>query len=328
MTTNNFIRKLFKESKGISMDKERKNSIRNEILSFMKEHPLEKADRKLHPMRVKFGMAVFLSIFLAGGVMTARAESALPGEILYLVKLGVNERVESFFAFSDESKARLNIQLANRRFQEAEKLIIQKRINNKNCQQIRDGFLEHAQAIEDCVNKFNDNEMHGIAIKTASEFEASLKAHSRVLEEIKYKSENSDDADSLINEIENMESEILKSGIYSEEKELDDSEGKKDELYREKLKSAQEAVDEVRRIIEEKQEKLGREATVQAENNLELARQEIEKGKNRFEAGDYGASFSLFEKSKKIAKESKKLIEAKIELDADINIDIERADKK
>jgi len=66
-------------------------------------------------------IAIVIAIILAGGV-SVTANNALPGDMLYGVKVNVNENVEKAFSFSSEAKARAAEKHAEERLEEAEKL--------------------------------------------------------------------------------------------------------------------------------------------------------------------------------------------------------------
>ena len=68
---------------------------------------------------IALGVIVLL---FAGTSVSFAAERSLPGDALYPIKIGVNEKVRSYFAFSDRSKAKLEADFAAERLVEAEKI--------------------------------------------------------------------------------------------------------------------------------------------------------------------------------------------------------------
>lgn len=66
-----------------------------------------------------------------GGGMSVAADSSLPGDALYPVKIGVNESIASFLAVSHEAEARWAVRRAERRMEEAELLRLQNRLDAK-----------------------------------------------------------------------------------------------------------------------------------------------------------------------------------------------------
>lgn len=64
---------------------------------------------------------VTLALLIGGGTSYA-AEGAVPGDLLYPIKVEVNENIKSALAVSAEAEARLQARLAQERLEEAEKL--------------------------------------------------------------------------------------------------------------------------------------------------------------------------------------------------------------
>src|SRR3989339_848820 len=66
-------------------------------------------------------LAVLLVIFiLAGGGVAMAAEKSLPGELLYPIKIHINERAKSLTAVSPEAKGKFEVEKLEQRLQEAE----------------------------------------------------------------------------------------------------------------------------------------------------------------------------------------------------------------
>ena len=73
-------------------------------------------------------IAILLIVLLGGGVSFA-AEGALPGDALYPVKVGVNERVRAALALGLEADAEWNVRQIERRLEEAEELSAEGELN-------------------------------------------------------------------------------------------------------------------------------------------------------------------------------------------------------
>src|SRR3989338_4833784 len=86
---------------------------------------------------------VVLVVFIGGGT-TSAAQGALPGDLLYPVKVSINETVEVALAPTPAAKAEVQVRLAERRVEEAQKLSSQGRLNKKTAKILSDNFDEHA----------------------------------------------------------------------------------------------------------------------------------------------------------------------------------------
>src|SRR3989344_2537667 len=111
------VENLFKKADDVKLDKKKKDIIRQEVLFFMQKNPYQEGSVKKrwfdfylphsNNFRLKTSMVMFTVMFLfllAGGVATVKADSTLPGDFLYPIKLGFNEKIKEMLAFSDESK--------------------------------------------------------------------------------------------------------------------------------------------------------------------------------------------------------------------------------
>src|SRR3989344_1027595 len=130
-------KKLIKESRReIFLEEREKGVMRSEILYFIKNNPavLSKPQSFLYIFKyssIRYSLAfAALSLVMIFGVSSA-ANNALPGDILYNVKVGVNEKVLGLLQVSDESKAQYEIQLAETRLEEIEKVSSRNNLDEK-----------------------------------------------------------------------------------------------------------------------------------------------------------------------------------------------------
>ena len=196
---NDDIEALFEEARDASLDAHERARMREELKLFMTEHParmpfilrmstsfssiLDAAPLsyvRLHPV------ALALVLVLGLGVGTSyAAERALPGDVLYPVKLNVTESLQGALAVSDEAKAQWNAKRASRRLAEAEVLAQNGRLT-----------AEVQSAIEMQFDKSNDEfdaNVRALASATGSasvvaaataDLEMSLKSHDETLAKV------------------------------------------------------------------------------------------------------------------------------------------------
>lgn len=133
----------------------------------------------MHSKRRYVPVAIVLGLLLSGTASYA-AEGALPGDLLYPVKIGVNEKVGSALALSAESKATLEAKFAERRLSEATNLAADNRLTADTSSKLSNDFAKHADeavAETEKIEKKNPS----IAIGLASNFESNLVAHEALL---------------------------------------------------------------------------------------------------------------------------------------------------
>lgn len=334
------LEKLFRGAKDTKLDEKKKYAIGREVLLFMKKNPLQ--GTVLHPAlqgkntwfgahalniftlkRVNAALASLLLVILVGGVASAKAESALPGDFLYLVK-GFNEKVMVATAFSDVGKANINILLAERRLQEIEKLIIEKRANSANEAELNEKFKVQANKVAERIKTLNEKKLYSSAMEATSNFESLVRAHSSILKNLE-NSENKDMVSSLSKEVQKNIKDFADVRLKTQSEIINDNgdDTKKSETtVQDGLKSAQDAILDARKFIKNKKNKVEGRAASEAESNLNTAEQKISKGKNSVELKDYNDAFSSFQDAAGVARETRNLIRGKNNLNLNMNIEI------
>src|SRR3989344_7018632 len=146
--------KIIKEIKKISLSGEEKAQILGSLSSYVKETPVMEKEVERQIMhgslrsrllvlskQIKFmpTIAILLMLFLGGGASLA-ANSALPGDVLYPIKLNVNEKIEAALAFGAEADAKVEAKHAERRLEEAEELAVSGQIDAETKAEIEARF--------------------------------------------------------------------------------------------------------------------------------------------------------------------------------------------
>ena len=89
-------------------------------------------------------VAAFLLVVLLSGSTVYAAQGALPGDVLYPVKINVNEQVELTLATTEIAKAQVETRFAERRVAEAQELEAEGRLDATTTDEIERHFDEHA----------------------------------------------------------------------------------------------------------------------------------------------------------------------------------------
>lgn len=146
----------------------------------------------MHSKRKYIPIAIVLGLLLSGTASYA-AEGSMPGDLLYPVKVGVNEKVGGALALSSESKAKLQAEFAERRLAEATNLAVDNKLTADVRAKLSDDFAKHADS---AVAQTKDLEKKNVAIAIglASNFESNLSAHEALLAQI----DTQGDADDLV----------------------------------------------------------------------------------------------------------------------------------
>ncbi len=236
---NNFIEMLRKQK----MTELEKNEVFNRIttdIEMGKSSILEHAEKSVEsPFSIKNHLSrswssyvlsrrfvpsfvVVAVLFISGGLL-AKAEMALPGDALYSLKININEEVRDIAALTPEAKARLAIDVTERRLQEAASLSAQGRFDQTSQTLIKKELAKNVTQFKNRVASLVSRNDLGAAQQLAVDFESSLKAHELILEKISSDNASSTDnarISSLISDIRGQIATSTASRIDIDSKEL------------------------------------------------------------------------------------------------------------
>ncbi len=171
-----------------------RTELRERVFAYMEYHPLPKQISDIHTLAQSlpsesFIMVHFNTVYMrvAGGVfalliVTAPffAEQSVPGDVLYLVKTGVNETVQGQLANSPYEKIEFETKLMERRITEARVLASEGKLTEEVKQHITDTVKEHTTAVQEGLAELRTQDAEGAAIAEIS-FNASLEVQSAML---------------------------------------------------------------------------------------------------------------------------------------------------
>lgn len=125
--------------------------------------------------------ALVMAGLLMGGSMSFAAENTVPGEVLYPVKVHVNETVRGTFAVTPKAKAEWDIRLVERRLEEVEELATKTDVSAEARQIAEANFGKYTERVHGRIAKFEEDEDSEDAILTAGELAEMLRTHEGVL---------------------------------------------------------------------------------------------------------------------------------------------------
>lgn len=124
-------------------------------------------------------IVLILALLLSGSVSVA-ANNTVPGDILYPIKVNVNEQLHSAVSFSNESKAAFEAERANRRLVEAEQLAAQGKLTAEVAADLNARFVEESDASRAYLADV-EKENPEAAAKISANLEAALGTHEQAL---------------------------------------------------------------------------------------------------------------------------------------------------
>lgn len=233
------MKKGIKNIKNISLSSEEKEGMFTRLDLYMKENPMK--DIVAHPSvwynifgqvgqvkgyRYVYSIAGLVVFIFTGVGVTNAAERSLPGDVLYPVKINVNEKVKSAVAFTPKSKAKVEEGKVIRRLDEAKALVEKGEFKTEKRDQLEKEVEKSAEFIIATKEKKRKNvsgpvkdivKMDKQNIEDDNDFKNKINSR---FEEIK-KVENSIN----LNEIKNFENKV-KSRLFNDDDDKDKGEKK------------------------------------------------------------------------------------------------------
>lgn len=204
---------LIKAIKNEKMTEEEKTSIRFRVETFVNNNPVKSFPSpylKIMPYFSKFsfanlskivGVALLLVIIGVGGLTYASA-SALPGDLLYPIKINIKEKIEEKLAFTMEEKNTVKYKKIETRFKEVETLIKENKITPEKRAVAEIGIATEKQNIENNLEVMNKEDPE-VANLTKTNLEALIQTHQEKIDTLI--EEKSDEVEFIENELENGE---------------------------------------------------------------------------------------------------------------------------
>lgn len=249
-------------------------------------------------------LAIIIALLLGGGTSFA-AENALPGDILYPIKIHVNENVQELAAVSDEAEAKVQAKLAMRRLEEAEKLAAKGWLNAKTSVNLKNRFEEYSKNSKEHQAKLEKDDANAAA-NISSDIEVSLGMHKKRLEDIE---DTKPEAEDFLKEIlEEVKHHLKESGddrLEIEAKVFEEEGSDAQKSIDEVLSSAQNKIDEVRKFVDSKKNTVSVNASGEVDVYLKAAVATIAEGKAKIKAKADADAFALFKKATREAQTAK-----------------------
>ena len=144
---NHFEEQLGQQAGELSLTPAEKTAMGRELSLYMSSNPLTPAARPwlVRSTWLRFAAPAVAVVLLFSSTAYA-AQGALPGDVLYPVKVNVTEAVAGALAVSPAAKASWNASVAQVRVQEAQQLAAQGTLNASTTQELQSNFDAHAAA--------------------------------------------------------------------------------------------------------------------------------------------------------------------------------------
>lgn len=169
------------QAKTLSLSPGEKVTVREALLRAMDEPQPGFSMLRIFSLRSIGTLTAAILLLSAGGTtLSALAEDALPGDLLYPVKTQLNERIQIAFARGRSAKAELSLIQAERRLLEAETLAARASLTAETEGQLTVAFDRHVRSLESNLTAADQGKAEDIA-GIRRRFKTALLAHSSLL---------------------------------------------------------------------------------------------------------------------------------------------------
>lgn len=326
MKEDKYLKKLTDQSKKeIFLTQDEKGMMKSQMLDFMKRYPMR--PEKIWSFgyifqynHIKYASSFAVLIFVVMFGVSYAANNASPGDILYQIKVGVNEKVLGLLQVSDEAKAEYEVELAQLRLEEIERISAKEIVDDEVKENVNFLLDKHIEKIKEHSAKIESKNNPELSLKINSELEASFNAHKEILHEISEKNNtlSPQKAKAELLDIDNRFNKVKKQRQESEQAFSSKNSSQIKEVAEGKIRSAEDKIEDVEKFIESKKEYLSEESFETAKINLELAKSTIEKGKKSMESGNYQEAFLIFQKAISIAQQAQISVQASVDLEINV----------
>jgi len=134
------------EAKHVRLSSAERSRIQAALMRAMEARAAVPSPFFMSPVFFRAMVAAAIVLFVGGGSAYA-AQGALPGDLLYSIKTGVNEPIEGALAFSAPAKAKWHADVAVTRLAEAEALAQKGTLTASTSAELAANFSEHANAV-------------------------------------------------------------------------------------------------------------------------------------------------------------------------------------
>ena len=129
-------------------------------------------------------LGIIAGTLIVSGSVSAFAQGALPGDLLYGVKTNVNEKLQVTLAFTPQAKASIEATLASKRLEEAEKLALEGKLNPTLEQSTNKAFNTHVRKFETQLSLLERRAEYKAIAKVGIFFQTRIAVHVAVLKDI------------------------------------------------------------------------------------------------------------------------------------------------
>lgn len=181
----------------MTLSPQERSKIWQDFSAYADQHPLQiqqnEIPRAWHFAMQPLAYATLFLIIISGGALSYASEDALPRDPLYFVKREVNERFAlATTSLFPDAYAKTNIRMVERRLEEAETLVLERKADPIVLAELSEDIVEHSEKVRSYSSSSEDTEIHN-AHEASSDLENTLEAHAIILQAVSETQEDQSD---------------------------------------------------------------------------------------------------------------------------------------
>lgn len=245
---------------------------------FLESSPETRRGRLSFFLNLRYSLAALAGIaVLLSGSVAVGAEKAKPGDVLYPVKIKVNEEIRSLVATGSEDKALWEGRRAIRRLEEVEHVELRGEASAEVGEELGERFVVHVNKVKIYVEKLKGEGKAEEAVRVLEEVEISLRAHDALLGRIRAMKQGQNALGISVKKATTIAIDV-DPAISLIEKLRVENEARLNQRAEEELrgietlqKAAEAKIEKAKEVFETKEEILGQESRGEIEAELEAA---------------------------------------------------------
>ncbi len=189
---NKIFKNLIKSLQDIKLSESKKALVRSRIAEFISFNPIR---GEAHVPRERTYISIFevghfakasalvliFAVVIGGSGVSYAASNALPGQVLYNIKVNVNEKIEGGLAFSSGTKVAVESKKVERRLEEAQALVKDNKLSTENKELLQKKIEEHIEELEEKIDDLKKDGDYALVLETTGKLAPVLEIHKDIL---------------------------------------------------------------------------------------------------------------------------------------------------
>jgi len=332
---------LLATAKNIRLSAQESDDVRAHVLRYANEHSARMTERRsvlpsppsslelvrsfFSPLRLKPALSMIVGLCIAfGGSLSVAAQSALPGDFLYGVKVNVNENIVAALHFSANARAEFETQRLENRLSEAATLVTSGRLKDGLQNDVSGSFTAQLERVQHSAEALSENGDANAALNVHSQVESMLNANAAVLGLL----ENNDgqhtksDVQNLLKNVSAAENHAVQLRVESEKKVSAEERANTNvrAAAGNSITSAISTIDDIRGFIDRSSASTNGQVLAQANARIVLAEKLLGSARRSLDAGNIDEAFQLSRTAVRTAREAKIMLKVSAGVQAQIGI--------